>query len=287
MLSVKARAKVNLTLRVTGKRADGYHFLQSLVCFPDVGDLLEIEAAATLTLAQAGPFAEALGPVEDNLVLRAAAALQQQAEVEKGAAIRLAKNLPVAAGVGGGSADAAAVLKGLMALWEIEETAVDLPALALSLGADVPVCLAGQPTLVAGIGEDLTPLAPLPALGILLVNPRQALATAAVFKAHWDDFSAPEDWSDLPDDGAAFVARLAASANDLEAAACRVLPVVDDVLDRLRVLPGCRLARMSGSGATCFGLFTTLEEAKAAAADLGATAPDWWHAAAPLAEALP
>jgi len=147
--------------------------------------------------------------------------------------------------------------------------------------------LAGQPTLVAGIGEDLTPLAPLPALGILLVNPRQALATAAVFKAHWDDFSAPEDWSDLPDDGAAFVARLAASANDLEAAACRVLPVVDDVLDRLRVLPGCRLARMSGSGATCFGLFTTLEEAKAAAADLGATAPDWWHAAAPLAEALP
>ena len=276
MLSVTARAKVNLTLRVTGKRADGYHILQSLVCFPAVGDELEIAPGKDLTLTHEGPFADALGPAEDNLVLRAAKALQRAAAVEEGAALRLVKNLPVAAGVGGGSADAAAALKGLMQLWQIDPSAVDLPALALRLGADLPVCLAGRPTLVEGIGEQLTPLPPLPALGILLVNPRQALATAAVFKAHWEDYSAAEDWSDLPADGAAFIARLAASANDLEAAACRVLPAVDEVLDSLRALPGCRLARMSGSGATCFGLFADRTAAESAARSIAGERPHWW-----------
>lgn len=284
MLSVKAQAKVNLTLRVTGKRADGYHLLQSLVCFPDVGDGLEIALADDLSLTEEGPFAAALGPLEENLVLRAAKLLRDRASLQNGAALRLTKNLPVAAGLGGGSADAAAALKGLAALWEIDEASVDLPALALSLGADVPVCLASAPTLVGGIGEALTPLAPLPALGILLVNPRQALATAAVFKAHWDDFSQEEDWTAMPQDGEAFIARLAASGNDLEAAACRVLPLVDDVLARLWALPGCRLARMSGSGATCFGLFTTREEARAAGVDLAAAMPAWWLADAALSE---
>jgi len=287
MLSVQARAKVNLTLRVTGKRADGYHFLQSLVCFPAVGDRLEIAPAEGLSLVQEGPFAAALGTSEDNLVLRAAAELRRQAGVAEGAALRLIKNLPVAAGVGGGSADAAAVLKGLLRLWDVDPAAVDLPALALSLGADVPVCLAGRPTLVGGIGEDLTPLGPLPPLGILLVNPRQALATAAVFKAHWEDFSEPEEWQPWPLDGESFILRLAASANDLEAAACRVLPIVDEVLDRLRALADCRLARMSGSGATCFGLFATPAQAEAAAAGLAAAMPQWWVAAAPLADPEP
>lgn len=284
MLSVKARAKVNLTLRVTGKRADGYHLLQSLVCFPDLGDSLEISPADELILAQEGPFAEAMGPLEENLVYRAAEALRSQAGVESGAALCLTKNLPVAAGIGGGSADAAAALNGLMTLWEIDEATVDLPALGLALGADVPVCLASEPTLVSGIGEELMPLGFLPALGILLVNPRQALSTAAVFKAHWDDFSHPEGWLDLPHENEAFIARLAVSSNDLEAAACRVLPLVDEVLARLWALPECRLARMSGSGATCFGLFPTVADAKAAATALAETMPQWWVAAAPLSE---
>ena len=294
MLTLSARAKVNLTLRVTGKRPNGYHELQSLVCFPDVGDSLEIAAAEGLSFELAGPFAEALEsngesngapkgePDEENLVLRAAAALRQAAGVEQGAALRLTKNLPVAAGVGGGSADAAAALKGLVSLWQLDDEALNLPALALSLGADVPVCLLGTPTLVAGIGESLTALPPLPELWILLVNPRQSLSTAAVFGAHWEDYSEPEDWGELPTEPEAFLARLAASGNDLEAAACRLLPAVDEVLSRLWALPACRLARMSGSGATCFGLFAEAGEAKAAATELSARMPQWWVAAAPL-----
>jgi 4-diphosphocytidyl-2-C-methyl-D-erythritol kinase len=283
MLQLTARAKVNLTLRITGKRGDGYHELQSLICFPATGDQLEIAEAEEISLELDGPFAFALGP--ENLVLRAAEALRAQAGITRGARLRLTKRLPVAAGIGGGSADAAATLKGLARLWEIPEGAVDLPALALSLGADVPVCLFEKPCLVTGIGENLEVLAPLPSLSMVLVNPGRALSTAAVFAAHWEDFSSPEDWADLSATATDFLARLAASTNDLEAAACRLLPEIDEVLACLWAVPGCRLSRMSGSGATCFGLFTEPDAAREAASRLASEAPGWWVAAAPLDDA--
>ena len=191
----------------------------------------------------------------------------------------------MAAGIGGGSADAAATLKGLTRLWEIPEEAVDLPALALSLGADVPVCLFEKPCLVTGIGENMEALAPLPSLSIVLVNPGRALSTAEVFAAHWEDYSSPDDWADLPATAAEFIARLAVSTNDLEPAACRLLPEIDEVLARLWAVPGCRIARMSGSGATCFGLFTEPDAAREAASWLASEAPVWWVATAPLDDA--
>ena len=189
----------------------------------------------------------------------------------------------MAAGLGGGSADAAAALRGLAALWDLDAGALDLPGLALTLGADVPVCLEGVPVVMTGIGETLTPLGPLPKLWAVLVNPNRALSTAAVFAERREDFAVAEDWQGLPAEPEAFMARLAASANDLEPAACRLLPEVAEVLSRLRALPGCGLVRMSGSGATCFGLFRTAEDAGAAASGLTAAMPQWWVVSAPLA----
>jgi 4-diphosphocytidyl-2-C-methyl-D-erythritol kinase len=270
-----APAKVNLFLHVTAKRADGYHVLDSLAVFPAVGDVVSAAPCETLTLEIAGPFGGALAAEADNLLLRAARALKPGA----GAALRLEKNLPVASGIGGGSADAAAALLVLSRLWGVE---ADLPALALGLGADVPVCLESAPARMGGIGEILTTAPALPAFGMVLVNPGVAVATPAVFRARTGGFSAaaklPAGWADA----SAMAADLARCTNDLQDAAVGLQPVIGEVLAALARLPGVLMVRMSGSGATCFGLFESPARAGAAAREVAR--PGWWCWGGGLAE---
>lgn len=285
----QAWAKVNLTLQVTGRRPDGYHELESLVVFAGVGDSLTLSAAEDLSLAIDGPFAAGLAGEDDNLVLRAARALAERAPGERaaaGAQIRLTKNLPVASGIGGGSADAAAALRGLARLWNLSLPPAALAEAALGLGADVPVCLRGETVMMSGIGEVLQPVAALPPLWLLLVNPGVAISTAAVFKALAEAregrFSAPVE-PQLPPQGlSAFFDWLQARPNDLQAPACALAPQVVEVLAALDDIDDCLLARMSGSGATCFGLFENEAAAGAAAVALAQNHPDWWLAPALL-----
>jgi len=201
--------------------------------------------------------------------------------MEIGARMRLHKNLPVAAGLGGGSADAAAALAGLAQLWGLEATPA-LADLAISLGADVPVCLAGRPSFVSGIGEQLTPAPPLPPAWLVLANPGRPLATAAVFAAHAGAFSRPRRWAEPIKDAATLAARLATGGNDLESAARRLVPEIGEVLAALSATAGCRLARMSGSGATCFGLYAERAAAAAAVVAMRSRQRRWWLRAAPI-----
>jgi 4-diphosphocytidyl-2-C-methyl-D-erythritol kinase len=279
-----ARAKVNLYLHVTGRRADGYHLLDSLVVFAEAGDEITLAPADRLSLAIDGPFAIGLGNGSDNLVLRAARALQELTGTRAGAAIRLTKDLPVASGIGGGSADAAATLDGLCGLWNLAPGRTALLGIAAKLGADVPVCLDGLPSFVGGIGEDLAPARWLPPAWLLLANPGVATPTPAVFKARHGAFSKPARWSEPPRDFPEFAARLQACRNDLTEAAISVTPAIRDVLVALAALPGCVLARLSGSGATCFGLFADEAAARAAEAKLRAEQPRWWVTAAAIAK---
>lgn len=278
-----ARAKVNLYLHITGRRADGYHLLDSLIVFAGTGDEIALAPADDLSLAIDGPFASGLDAGPDNLVLRAATALRDLTGARAGAAIRLAKNLPVASGIGGGSADAAATLDALCGLWNVAPGRIALHRIAASLGADVPVCLDGAPSFVGGIGEELLPARGLPPAWLLLANPGVATPTPAVFKARHGPFSAPARWSEPPRDFGAFAARLRDCRNDLTEAAISVTPAIRDVLVALAALPGCVLARLSGSGATCFGLFADEPDARAAEARLRTAQPAWWVTAAPMA----
>jgi 4-diphosphocytidyl-2-C-methyl-D-erythritol kinase len=269
-----APAKVNLALRVTGRRADGYHLLDSLAVFAGVGDVVSATPAEGLSLALAGPGAGALQAEPDNLVLRAARALAAEAGIAPAAAITLEKHLPVASGIGGGSADAAAALRVLDALWGTRLGPARLRGIAAALGADVPVCVESRSMRMRGVGEVLDAVPPLPPFGLLLANPRLALATPAVFKARAPGFSAEAAYPDRWPDAAALADWLRPLGNDLEAAAITLCPPIAGVLAAIAAQPGCLLARMSGSGATCFGLFATPVEAEAAAAAL----PDgWWR----------
>jgi len=269
-----APAKINLFLRVTGRRADGYHLLDSLVIFAGVGDTLRARDADGLSVDVTGPFAAGLAGEADNLVLRAARDLAAVMGVPARARLSLEKNLPIAAGIGGGSSDAAAALRLLGRLWGPAAEATLKPPLAARLGADVPVCLAGRPARMRGIGERLDPGPALPEFGIVLVNPGAALATAEVFQARGGAFSReavlPRGWADA----ASMAAGLAALGNDLEPSAARLRPVITEVLAAMRADPSCLLARMSGSGATCFCLCQDPAEAAAAAARLAR--PGWW-----------
>lgn len=274
-----ARAKVNLWLQVVGRRADGFHLLDSLVAFTDLADEIEVAPGSGLTLEIAGPVAAALEGESDNLVLKAARLLAGRAGVAPRAAIRLTKRIPVAAGLGGGSADAAATLLALVELWRIAMPPEELFDLAATLGADVPMCLAGRPALASGIGERLAPVPALPACAILLVNPGIALPTPAVFGARQGSFSATppmgEGWPDLR----SLVEDLGRRGNDLTEAAISLQPEIADVLDRLRRSDGVAHVAMSGSGATCFGLYGTIEDAQRASARLPAA---WWRHAGRL-----
>ncbi|HYZ64009.1 MAG TPA: 4-(cytidine 5'-diphospho)-2-C-methyl-D-erythritol kinase [Acetobacteraceae bacterium] len=271
MQQERARAKVNLFLRVLGRRADGYHLLDSLAVFPDAADVLLAEPADGLSLELDGKFATALDG--DNLVLRAARALSSASGVTAGARLVLHKNLPVASGIGGGSADAAAALRLLARLWRVAVPASELNTVALALGADVPVCLLSEPARMGGIGE-LLGIAPiLPASGLVLANPGAPVSTAEVFRARDSAYSEPALLPPRWPDAASMADDLARIGNDLEAPAIRLCPAIGDALDWLRAQPGCLLARMSGSGATCFGLFAAAEEAQAVAQGIP---PGWW-----------
>jgi 4-diphosphocytidyl-2-C-methyl-D-erythritol kinase len=282
-----APAKVNLTLRVLGRRPDGYHLIESLVAFARIGDRLQLQAGKPLGLTVHGATRSEAGPLAENLVLKAAHALIAEIPALKTGHFTLDKQLPVAAGIGGGSADAGAALRLLAELNGVAPDDARLKRAAARTGADVPVCLDPRARIMRGIGEVLSPPVALPALPALLVNPRIAVPTRDVFAAL--DLAAGgrnDGGDDLRDDAAyafssmAEVMRaLAASANDLEAPAIRLHPRIGAALDELRAVQGCRLARMSGSGATCFALFDTQDEASAAAQQVSASHPDWWVAA--------
>ena len=269
-----APAKVNLALHVTGRRADGYHLLDSLVAFPRVGDTLAAVPASAWSLAIDGPFSAGLEAGPGNLVLRAAALFPPGPAL----ALRLTKRLPVASGIGGGSADAAAALR-LVA--RHRGAALPEPEAVLGLGADVPVCLAGLPARMSGIGELLVPLA-LPAAWLVLVNPGVPVPTGAVFARLGSRDNPPLPPVPVFADARALAGYLATQRNALAPPAREVAPVVGEVIAALGQAPGCLVARMSGSGATCFGLFAGEARAQAAATDLRRRAPGWWVAAAPL-----
>jgi 4-diphosphocytidyl-2-C-methyl-D-erythritol kinase len=273
-LGEPARAKVNLCLHVVGKRADGYHLLDSLAVFPEIGDRLEASASDGLSLELAGRFGANLAAEPDNLVLRAARGLADLAGVPAKARLVLEKNLPVSSGIGGGSADAAAALRVLARLWKLGVPDDALAKLALGLGADVPVCLAQRPTRMQGVGEVLSAAPRLPECGMVLANPLVAVATPSVFKARRGGFSAPPAFPDRWPDAATMAADLSAMVNDLEAPAISLCPQIAGVLAALRADPACQLARMSGSGATCFGLYR--DAGQAAAAALSLDRPGWW-----------
>jgi 4-diphosphocytidyl-2-C-methyl-D-erythritol kinase len=282
-LAAFAPAKINLHLHVVGRRSDGYHLLDSLVAFADIGDEIIAAPADALSLAVAGPEAEALTELgEDNLVLRAARSLAAHYRIAPGAALRLDKHLPVASGIGGGSSDAAATLRALAALWNLPLDEPTARALGRALGADVPACLAGRPVWVSGIGEMLDPVPRLPPLGIVLANPRRELATAAVFRARQRPFTATEVSRAALANAAALIAFLRHCRNDLTEAAIGLVPEIASVLDRLAELPHAYLARMSGSGATCFALFPDRDVAGRAVAILAADQPRWWARAGAL-----
>lgn len=270
-----APAKVNLALHVTGRRADGYHLLDSLVVFADVGDRISVAPAEGLSLTVTGPMAFGLAGEPDNLVLRAARFLGVT-----GAAITLDKQLPLASGIGGGSSDAAATLRALSRL-----TGRPLPAAAATavLGADVPVCLDPRPQRTAGIGERLAEVPPLPPCWLVLANPGVAVPTPAIFRAltRNDGAAMPDPLPRWPD-ATAMARDLAAMRNDLETPAIALAPVIATVRSALAAQSGCLLARMSGSGATVFGLFAAEGPARAAEARLQADRPGWWLRAAPV-----
>ena len=279
MLAETAPAKVNLTLRVIGRRADGYHDIESLVVFAHEGDTLAFEPG-DLALTVRGPTASSAGADADNLVLKAARALAANVAGLRLGRFALDKQLPVAAGLGGGSADAAAALR---LLARHNGLALDDPrvfAAARATGADVPVCLDPRPRLMRGIGDLLTAPLALPPLPAVMVNPGVAVATKDVFAAlglaPGQARAAAQDAVVVPTRPPELLAFLGEDVNDLEAPAISLQPVIADVLAELRALAGCQLARMSGSGATCFGLFGTTNSAVAAAAALEAAHPDWW-----------
>jgi 4-diphosphocytidyl-2-C-methyl-D-erythritol kinase len=285
LLSEDGRAKVNLTLRVVGRRVDGYHDLESVVAFADCADRLSLAPGSELDLKITGPLAQACGATADNLVFKAAQLLGERVPELKLGDFILDKVLPVAAGIGGGSADAAAALR---LLAQANGLAIDdarLIEAARRTGADVPVCLASCACVMTGVGETLLPLS-LPKLPCVLVNPRVPVATSDVFKAlglrngellvgaadvmraaAWPEHGASvEDW----------VEALSAGTNDLEAPATRIQPVIGEVLSALSATNGAWLVRMSGSGATCFAIFENTAEAQRAAQKIEADHPQWW-----------
>lgn len=265
---------------MTGRRADGYHLLDSVVVFAAAGDTLTAAPADGLSLLVEGPFSAGLAGEPDNLVLRAARALAAEARVTPRAMLTLRKDLPVASGLGGGSADAAAALRLLCRLWGLTPGPDVLTRLATGLGANVPVCLAARPSRMGGVGEVLEPAPLLPPGAIVLANPGVGVATAEVFRARTGEWSRraamPAQWPAIE----VMAADLRMLRNDLEPAAVGLRPVIGEVLAALGAASGCLLARMSGSGATCFGLFG--DRAAAAAAERLVRRPGWWCWSGPL-----
>lgn len=282
-LAARAPAKVNLTLHVLGRRPDGYHELESLVAFAGAADLLDVTPGPDLTLRVYGPTADPAGPVVDNLVLRAAQALVRRNPDLATGTFLLHKRLPVAAGVGGGSADAAAALRLLAELNGLPLGHPDVVAAARETGADVPVCLEPRARMMRGAGESVGPALGIPPLPAVLINPGVAVATPPVFRALGLE---PGQRLDRPAhaaitaglDADSLLAAIIPGRNDLEAPALALAPVIGEALDALRAQAGCRLARMSGSGATVFALFADRHAAMRAARVVRSARPGWWVA---------
>jgi 4-diphosphocytidyl-2-C-methyl-D-erythritol kinase len=282
-LTVFAPAKINLYLHITGRREDGYHSLDSLAVFADIGDRIAIEPSGDFQLQIRGPFSTAFtaqdresGPLSSNLVTRAAWALARTLRREPRVKITLTKNLPLASGLGGGSADAAAAIWGLMELWQIPLSSPFLPGLMASLGADIPACLRCMPVRMTGIGDVLQPVPDLPDIPAVLVNPLKHCPTPSIFRR----FAGPmRDFARMPDDLSSMsdlIAFLREQDNSLTEAAIECVPEIAGIIALLGRQPGCALSRMSGSGATVFGLFTTMEEAMDAAETIAFSHSGWW-----------
>ncbi|HFC05211.1 MAG TPA: 4-(cytidine 5'-diphospho)-2-C-methyl-D-erythritol kinase [Rhizobiales bacterium] len=284
-----ARAKINLSLHITGKRPDGYHLLDSLVVFADVSDTLEIGPAASTSLEISGPFGENLPVSNDNLVLQAFMALGKlTGDPLPPTSFALSKNLPVASGIGGGSADAGAALRGLISLWDLKVNDAELKEIALEIGADVPVCYAGKSCLMSGIGENLDEISHIPEMPAVLVNPGIAVSTAEIFST-LDVDSGSFAFDSLPElptskSLANWLDWIDFTRNDLEEAAISAMPMIVDVIAELEKTRNCQVTRMSGSGATCFGLYYTRADADEAAREIAANHPEWWVTSTTLAQ---
>jgi len=281
-ISIFAPAKINLYLHVTGKRADGFHLLDSLITFAEIGDHLSASPSDKLSLAIEGPFSPGLSSGPDNLVIKAAHLLAEFAGINAKATLTLTKNLPVASGIGGGSADAAATLHALAELWGISPAPSDLMLLAQQLGADVPVCVSGSPSFISGIGEEINPAPLLPSCWLVLINSNVAVSTPDVFQQFSGNFSEPHPFETSPGSYADLIELLTDRKNDLTQPAITVAPIIEAVLSALEETPDLGLARLSGSGATCFGLFANQTTAQNAAQILAHAHPDWWVQAAAL-----
>lgn len=277
-----APAKINLALHITGRREDGYHLLDSLVTFAERGDLVTARLAAADEFTLSGPYSAGLETGEGNLVLRARdllrAALAEAGYEAPPVSLHLEKNLPVASGIGGGSADAAATLRALLRVWNASLPDASLAALALALGADVPMCLSGRSAMARGIGDVLAPAVTLPSLNLVLANPLKPVSTPDIFRRLARRDNAPVE--PLPPSFALteWIDFLADQRNDLEPAARQLVPEIG-LITTLLNLTGARLSRMSGSGATCFGLYETREAARAAERNLRTAQPGWFVAA--------
>ena len=277
---VHAPAKINLFLHVVGKRADGHHLLESLTIFTEYGDEIQAIEGDDLSIEIVGKFSSNLlfAPLEENLVWKAAIAVQNYLSKPRGAKIILTKNLPIASGIGGGSADASATIKALCALWELDIHEKKLSEIALSLGSDVPACLYGKPVFMSGVGENLKPVELRGVAYLVLINPNIPLATAEVFR-EFSRSSMPLrsanavnpnyfDLSEITDEKG--------YGNDLESVSIKKIPVIADIINLLKTTEGCYLARMSGSGATCFGLYQNKKSADYAAKKLQEIYPQAW-----------
>lgn len=275
-ITVAAPAKINLFLHIVGKREDGYHLLDSLVAFADYGDVIEVEESDKISVDITGSYNEQLSglPPENNLVWKAAVALQKYLSEPLGAKIILRKNLPIASGIGGGSADAAATLRALKELWQIDIAEEKLSEIALGLGSDVPVCLYGKPALMRGIGEQITPVVFQENIYVVLINPNIPLNTGEIFNNY--DCKGGVVQKNLDISSIAELVDKNGYKNDLESAAISKLPIIAEILAGIRSSDDCFLARMSGSGATCFGLYHDEISANKAAKGLKEMFPKSW-----------
>ena len=281
-ISFFAPAKINLYLHITGKRDDGYHLIESLVGFADFGDRVYVNPSNKLSLKIDGPFSGDLSTNKDNIVIKAAQLLAEFAKIQPKAEIVLTKELPVASGIGGGSADAAATLRALSKLWGISISNSDLLGLAKRLGADVPVCLKGVTSIVTGVGEKVIPKIKLPKVWLVLVNSGELVSTAEVFAKYQENFSVKQPFKDKPKNAKELAYILSKYRNDLTSTALSISPSIKNVLEAVQETEGQLLTRLSGSGATCFSLFETKDTAVSAAKALQDLYPLWWIKAVSL-----
>lgn len=283
LLTIFAPAKINLYLHVTGRLDNGYHMLDSLVAFADIGDSIEIEPSAEFKFVIEGPYSGGFGPKDrdhspdsSNLVVQAVWALARAAQKIPNVRVKLVKNLPIASGLGGGSSDAAAVIWGLLEWWKIPRQTHYLQGLMARLGADIPVCMACSPSRVRGIGDIVDPAPAMSEIPVVLVNPGKPCMTSEVFSRFTGAFREPMALPAGFEKQAALISFLAQQRNDLLKAASETVPEIGNALNSLNVQDGCALARMTGSGATCFGIFNNENTARKAAKAIAADNPDWW-----------